>query len=155
VDKTLLRLPGVGRLLRFAIVERFCRLLAAMVEGGVPLPDALDVATASTKNVVFQRRLSSARDSVIRGGGLAGPIAATKLFPSAAQQMIRVGESTGSLDTQLKAAGRFFERELDYRLKKFTDKFEPVVILIVGFIVGFVAVALVSAMYGIYQSGSI
>ena len=155
LDGLLLRLPGIGKLMRYSIIERFCRLLAAMVEGGVPLPDAIEVATDGTNNAVFQRGLSGARDEVIRGAGLAGPITATGLFPAAALQMIRVGESTGSLDRQLKASGQFFARELDYRLKRFTDMFEPVVILIVGFIVGFVAVALVSAMYGIYQSGNI
>lgn len=155
IDRALLRLPGLGKLMRYAIIERFCRLLSAMVEGGVPLPDALEVATEATNNAVFQRRLAGARDEVIRGGGLSGPIHATKLFPAAALQMIRVGESTGSLDTQLKASGQFFARELDYRLKRFTDMFEPVVILVVGFIVGFVAVALVSAMYGIYQTANI
>jgi type IV pilus assembly protein PilC len=155
LDRFILRLPGIGRLWRYAIIERFCRLLAAMVEAGVPLPDALDVATASTNNAVFKRALAGARDEVIRGGGLSDPIGDTKLFPAAAQQMIRVGESTGTLDTQLKSSGSFFERELDYRLKRFTDMFEPVVILAVGFIVGFVAVALVSAMYGIYQSNGL
>lgn len=155
IDRALLRLPGLGKLMRYAIIERFCRLLSAMVEGGVPLPDALEVATEATNNAVFQRRLAGARDEVIRGGGLSQPMQATKLFPAAALQMIRVGESTGSLDTQLKASGLFFARELDYRLKRFTDMFEPVVILVVGFIVGFVAVALVSAMYGIYQSSNI
>jgi type IV pilus assembly protein PilC len=65
--------------------------------------------------------------------------------------MLRVGEETGSLDTQLEVAAQFYERELDYKIKKVTDLFEPAVIIVMGSIVGFVALALVSAMYGIYS----
>ena len=89
--------------------------------------------------------------AMLRGEGLATPIAETELFPGGAVQMLRVGESTGTLDQQLESAGIFYERELTYRLKKLTDLVEPVVILGVGFIVGFVAIALVSAMYGIFN----
>jgi type IV pilus assembly protein PilC len=65
--------------------------------------------------------------------------------------MLRVGEATGTLDQQLESAAQFYERELDYRMKRFTDLFEPAVILFVGLIVGFVAIALVSAMYGVFR----
>ena len=65
--------------------------------------------------------------------------------------MIRVGESTGTLDHQLESSANFYERELEYRLKRFTDLFEPAVIVGVGFVVGFIAIALVSAMYGIFD----
>jgi type IV pilus assembly protein PilC len=149
-DRIMLRLPSLGIVIRFAIVERFCRILAVMVQAGVPLPDAMAVATECTNNRLFQRRLAAARDEMIRGGGLARPIIATELFPSAANQMIRVGEATGTLDQQLVVASDFLGRELDYRLKKFTDMFEPVIIVAMGLVVGFVAVALVQAMYGVY-----
>jgi type IV pilus assembly protein PilC len=76
---------------------------------------------------------------------------ATGLFPAAARQMMRVGETTGSLDAQLDAAATFYERELNYRLKRLTDLFEPVVVLTVGAAVGFVAIAQVAAMYSIYH----
>ena len=66
--------------------------------------------------------------------------------------MVRVGEETGTIDTQLEAAASYYARELEYRLKRLTDLFEPAVILFMGFIVGFVAVALISAMYGIFNS---
>ena len=88
---------------------------------------------------------------MMRGDGLAEPIAATGLFPGAARQMLRVGEETGTLDSQLEAASFYFERELDYKIKRFTTLFEPVMIGFVGLVVGFVAIALVSAMYGIFN----
>jgi type IV pilus assembly protein PilC len=88
---------------------------------------------------------------MLRGGGLAEPLSATGLFPAAARQMFRVGENTGSLDKQMETAAFYFDRELDYKLKRFTSLFEPLVILVAGGVVGFIAVALVSAMYGIFN----
>ena len=75
----------------------------------------------------------------------------TGLFPGAARQMFRVGEETGTLDAQLDDAAAFYDRELDVKLKRFTSLFEPAVIIFMGVVVGFVAIALVSAMYGIYK----
>jgi type IV pilus assembly protein PilC len=150
-DKVLLKIPAIGSLIHTAIIERFCRLLASMTVAGVPLPEAIAVTTAATNNVVFRRALTEARAAMLRGEGLAGPLASTGLFPGAARQMFAVGESTGNLDDQLQAAANYLDRELDYRIKRFTTLVEPAVIIGVGLIVGFVAVALVSAMYGIFH----
>jgi type IV pilus assembly protein PilC len=150
-DALLLRLPGVSGLVHLAAIERFCRVLAALVHTGVPLPDAVQVAADSTNNRVFQAKLGAAREAMMRGEGLARPITATGIFPPAARQMIRVGESTGSLDTQLHNAAIFYERELSFRIKRFTDMFEPAIIVSVGGMVAFVAIAQISAMYSIYN----
>ena len=150
-DRGLLALPRIGALIRIALVERFCRILSVMVQAGVPLPDALQVAGETTGNRVFRSGLDTIRSEMIRGAGLAGPLAASNLFPAAARQMIRVGESTGTLDEQLFSASDYYGRELEYKLKRFTDLFEPVMIMFMGLVVGFVAIALVSAMYGIFN----
>ena len=131
-DATLLGLPAVGKLVKLIAVERFCRVLATLVQSGVPLPDAVQVSADSTNNWVFQSKLSTVRDAMMRGDGLARPIQASGIFPPAARQMIRVGETTGSLDHQLENAAKFYERELSYELKRFTDMFEPAVLIIVG-----------------------
>lgn len=154
IDSALLKLPVLGETVKFAVVERFCRVMASMVQSGVPLPDAMVVAGNSANNAVYRRALGGAREAMIRGEGIARPIAATNLFPIAAVQMFRVGENTGSLDAQLGTAADFFEQELDYKIKKMTTLFEPAVIIMMGLLVGFVAIALVSAMYGIFRSAS-
>ena len=154
-DAFLLKVPILGVTIRFAIIERFTRLLASMVTAGVPLPDAMFVATESLRNVVFEQAMHKARLQMIEGAGLAAPIAATRLFPGVAIQMIRVGENTGTLDTQLEIAAKYYEGELDYKIKKLTTSIEPAVVLVMGFVVGFVAIALVSAMYGIFRTASI
>jgi type IV pilus assembly protein PilC len=150
-DLLMLHTPGLGMMLQYAVVERFCRILASMVQAGVPLPDAMLVAADSSTNSVYRRALHRVRDLMIRGDGLARPIAEARIFPAGANQMLRVGEATGTLDRQLRTAATFYERELDYRMKRFTDLFEPAVIVVVGVVVGFVAIALISAIYGIYR----
>ncbi|MGD0378661.1 MAG: type II secretion system F family protein [Acidimicrobiales bacterium] len=150
-DRLLLRLPVVGDLMKTSILERFCRILHAMVTAGVPLPEALQVTGDATTNSVYKRGLFVARAAMMRGEGLAAPLASTGLFPAAARHMFLVGESTGTMDDQLNSAATYFDRELDYKLKQFTALFEPIVIVFVGLIVGFVAIALISAMYGIYR----
>ena len=150
-DRVVLKIPVIGNLIHTAIIERFCRLLASMTVAGVALPEALAVTTAATNNTVFRRGLTEARAAMMRGEGMAGPLAATGLFPGAAKQMFAVGEGTGNLDEQLQAAANYLDRELDYKIKRFTTVIEPGVIIMVGFLVGFVAIALISAMYGIFH----
>jgi type IV pilus assembly protein PilC len=132
-DRMILSIPVIGDLVTHSILERFCRVLSSMAR------------------VVWREKLREAREAMLRGEGLAHPIAATGLFPAAARQMFRVGEETGTLDDQLEGAANYFERELDYKINRFTGMFEPAVIVFMGLVVGFVAIALVTAMYGIFR----
>jgi type IV pilus assembly protein PilC len=150
-DRLLLAIPVVGTTIQFALVERFCRILASMVSAGVSLPDALRVATESLRNKVYIRSLSTVNEAMLEGQGISTPLAKTSLFPATAVQMLRVGEETGTLDNQLEVTAQYYETELDYKIKKLTSLFEPAVIVVMGLLVGFVAVALVSAMYGIFN----
>ena len=150
-DRMILSIPVVGDLVTYVILERFCRVLSSMSGAGVPIPDALAVTTDGTNNVVWKEKLVIAREKMMRGEGLSHPIAETELFPAAAKQMFRVGEETGTLDVQLDTAANYFERELDFKITRFTNMFEPAVIIFMGLVVGFVAIALVTAMYGIFK----
>jgi len=151
IDRLLLKVPVLGSTIKFVLVERFCRILSSMVGAGVNLPDAVRVGTESLRNLVFVRALHQVREAMLHGEGLAGPLAATGIFPSTAARMIRVGEETGTLDDQLATTAQFYETELDYKIKKLTSLFEPIVIIVMGGLVGFVAIALISAMYGIFN----
>lgn len=151
-NRVTLRVPLIKEIVLFSVVERVTRILGAMSRAGVPLPDAMAAAIQGANNWVFEQGLQSAQERMLEGEGLAGPISDTGLFPEAAIQMMRVGENTGTLDIQLENASDYYSRELEYKLKKLTTLFEPAVIVIMGIVVGFVAVALVQAMYGIYAS---
>jgi type IV pilus assembly protein PilC len=150
-DRMILSMPVIGDLMTHVILERFCRVLSSMSSAGVPIPDALTVTNDGTNNSVWKEKLAGAREAMMRGEGLAQPMAETGLFPAAARQMFRVGEETGTLDVQLETAANYFERELDYKITRFTNMFEPAVIVFMGAVVGFVAIALVTAMYGIFN----
>jgi type IV pilus assembly protein PilC len=155
-DGLLLKLPVISPVVRFAIVERFCRILASMVQAGVPLPDAMIVVNESTRNLVYEKALMRVREEMLEGEGIATPIARANLFPPTVTQMVRVGENTGTLEHQLETAASYYEHELDFKIKKLTALFEPAMIVIMGAVVGFVAIALVSAMYGIFrQAGTL
>jgi type IV pilus assembly protein PilC len=150
-DTLLLKVPVLGDLLQHVILERFCRILSSMLTAGVQLPEAMRVTTDAVNNHVYKVGLGEAREAMLRGEGLARPLSDSGLFPPSAKQMFRVGENTGTLDQQLETAAGYFERELDYKIKRFTSLFEPAVLIFMGGIVGFVAIALVSAMYGIFN----
>ena len=151
LDKILLKLPVVGDLTQTAILERVCRVLSSMLRAGVDLPRSMTITADSANNAVYREALYGIRDEMMEGQGLAGPIARTGLFPGAARQMFRVGEETGSLDQQLEVAAAYYNRELETKLERATSLFEPAIIIVMGIVVGFVAVALISAMYGIYN----
>lgn len=151
IDSLVLRIPIAGDLIKNVLVERICRVLSSMIQAGVSLPEALIVTSDSVTNDVYKKGLDTIRDEMLEGRGLADPVATSDLFPSAARQMMRVGEETGTLDEQLQTASQYYARELDFKIKRFTGLFEPAIIIVMGLVVGFVAIALISAMYGIYR----
>lgn len=150
LDSFMLRIPVAGSLIELVALERFCRVLATLVRTHVHLPEALELSGSSTGNKVFESAIAEARTKVLHGEGLASPLEQAKIFPSAAIQIFRIGEESGQLGSQLNQAAAFYSDELDHRLKNFTALLEPATLLFIGGGVGFVAIALVSAMYGIY-----
>ena len=150
-DALVLRVPLIRDVIRFSVAERYTRILGAMLRAGVPVPEATSSAIEATNNRVFAEQLSVAREATLRGEGISRPVMETGLFPLPVEKMLRVGEESGTLDQQLDAAAAYCEGERTYRLKRLTTLFEPIVIVVMGGIVGFVAIAMVSALYGIYD----
>jgi len=151
LDGLLLKTPIFGKIFSLIALERFCRVLSTLVRTDVPLPDALDLAGRATGNKVFENVIETARVQVLNGEGLASPLGESGLFPSAAIQIFRVGEESGELEAQLEQAASYYGDELDHKMKNFTALIEPITLIVLGGGVGFVAVALISAMYGIYS----
>jgi type IV pilus assembly protein PilC len=153
IDNFVLKIPIFGSVLELIALERFSRVLGSLADAGVPLPDALLLSASATGNRRYENSVKATREGVLQGQGLADPLEATKTFPAEAIQIIRVGEQSGQLVQQLGHAAEYYAKEVDFKLKNITSLIEPVILLVVGGGVGFVAIALVSAMYGIY-SGS-
>jgi type IV pilus assembly protein PilC len=148
-DLISLRAPIIGPIVLSAVLNRFSRTLAMVLKAGVPLGQTFDAVIAGTGNKVFQRGLATVKEQMTGGEGFAGPLLRTHLFPPMLTQMVRVGEETGTLDTYLEQAADFYEEELDYRIRAMTSLIEPVMTVAVGLVVGFIAVSLISAMYGL------
>jgi len=148
-DLLSLKAPIIGPIVLSAVLNRFARTLAMVLKAGVPLGQTFDAVIAGTGNKVFQRGLGTVKEQMTGGEGFAGPLLRTHLFPPMLTQMVRVGEETGTLDTYLEQAADFYEEELDYRIRAMTSLIEPVMTVAVGLVVGFIAVSLISAMYGL------
>ena len=151
LHRFLLTNPVTGTVVTYASTERFTRVLGSLLEAGVPLPNALPTAVDASTNLVFREKLTDAMELVLGGDGFGDPLAATELFPNTVIQMIRVGERSGELAVQLDNAANFYSEELDYAIEKMTAMFEPLTVILIGAVVGFVALAMISAMYGIYN----
>lgn len=149
-DSLAMKLPVIGNLFQLISLERFCRVLSSLSSAGVPLPVAIGLSADSTNNTLFKTNMVTVREALVRGGGLYEPMAETGLFPIAARQMIQVGERTGMLGNQLGKAASYYEREVKFNMKRATELFQPAVILLVAAVVGFIAIAQVSAMYSIF-----
>jgi type IV pilus assembly protein PilC len=148
-DQLSIKAPIIGPIVLSAVLNRFARTLAMVLKAGVPLGQTFEAVIASTGNKVFQRGLTTVKEQMTSGEGFAGPLLRTKLFPPMLTQMVRVGEETGTLDTYLEQAADFYEEELDFRIRAMTSLIEPVMTVAVGIVVGFIAISLISAMYGL------
>jgi type IV pilus assembly protein PilC len=151
-DHLLLKLPVLGTIVVFAIVERFTRTLATMLRAGIPISQTFDVASASAGNIRFRRGLDSVRDRMVTGDGFSEPLAATGLFAPMVIRMVRVGEETGTLDQSLEQIADFLAEEMDYKVRNMIALMEPALVIAVGAAVGFVAISVVLPMYGLLKA---
>ena len=151
-QRVILRVPVVGGLVKLGIETRFARTLGILLRAGVPIARAFDIAMTGTGNEKYVRRLGPVRERLLSGDGISGPLLASGLFGSLLIQMVKVGEETGTLDRYLDQASDFMDDDLDYRTKQMVTIIEPMLILGVAMAVGFVALSVVTPMYGILHA---
>ena len=152
VHPLLLNLPVFGDIIRKVAVARFTRTLGTMISSGVPILDALNICAKTAGNKVVERDVQRARVSISEGKTMAEPLGASAVFPPMVVQMIGVGESTGALDAMLQKVADFYEDEVDNAVGAMKQMIEPIMILVLGTIIG----ALVIAMYlPIFKMGSV
>jgi type IV pilus assembly protein PilC len=149
-DRLMLRLPVIGRINLLSELGRCCRTMALLFKVGLPLPEIMSLATHSSNNRVVVEALTEVRQDMIRGEGLSRPMARRELFLPLMVQMVGVGEETGNLDNTLTTVAESFETEADDRTNTAVGLIQPVMTIIIGIIVAFVALALIMAMYSIY-----
>jgi type IV pilus assembly protein PilC len=142
VDATLLRLPIIGLVLRKIAVARFCRTLATLISSGVPILDGLEITAKTSGNAVIEDAVMVTRKSIERGETISAPLKETNVFPSMVTQMIGVGEATGALDTMLAKIADFYEEEVDTAVAGLLTLLEPVMIAVLGVIVGGIVISM-------------
>ena len=151
-DYAVLRLPVLGSIVQYSIIERFMRTLATMLGAGIPISQTFDVAIASAGNTRYKRGLEAVRQRMVTGDGFSEPLEATGLFAPMMIRMVRVGEETGTLDNSLDQIADFLSEEMDYKVRNMIALMEPALIIAVGAAVGFVAISVIMPMYGLLQT---
>ena len=142
VDGGLLRFPIIGNIMRKIAVARFCRTLATLISSGVPILDGLHITAKTAGNVIIEDAVMVTRTSIEHGETIAAPLKETAVFPAMVVQMIGVGETTGALDTMLAKIADFYEEEVDTAVAGLLTLLEPIMIAILGVIVGGIVIAM-------------
>ncbi len=142
VDRVLLKLPIFGDLIRKASVAKFTRTLGTLIASGVPLLEALTICAKTAGNKVIEGVLLDARISISGGKTISEPLAKSETFPKMVTHMIAVGESTGALDNMLGKIADFYEEEVDQAVASLTALLEPMMMVFLGVIIGFIVIAM-------------
>jgi type IV pilus assembly protein PilC len=142
VHKILLKMPVLGNVLQKIAVARFTRTLGTLLSSGVPILDALDIVAKTAGNVIIEEGLMYAKARIAEGRNLADPLREANVFPSMVVQMVGVGEQTGALDTMLNKIADFYEDEVDVAVAAMTSMLEPILMVIIGGMVGTVLVSM-------------
>ena len=142
LDRLKLRLPVFGQLTQKVIVARFTRNLSTMLANGIPILRALEIVDEAAGNVVYETAIKRIRESVKEGESIADPMEASRLFPPMVPAMIAVGEESGDLDGMLTKVADFYDAEIDSTVKVLTSLLEPILISVMGAVVGFIVISL-------------
>jgi type IV pilus assembly protein PilC len=152
VDGLMLKMPVLGPMFRKIAVARFCRTLATLLASGVSILEALDITARTAGNAVVERALNITRKSIEGGETIAVPLKETGVFPPMVVQMIGVGEATGALDTMLGKIAEFYEEEVDVAVAGLLTLLEPLMIALLGGIVGGIVIAMYMPIFALISN---
>ncbi len=142
IDPILLKLPIFGNLIRKQSIARLARTLSTLLSSGVPIIDALEITARSSGNWVVEDAILKARSSIKGGENIADPLSKTAVFPPMVTQMIAIGEASGGLDEMLSKVADFYDAEVDQAVENLTSALEPVIMIVLGGIVGFIVISM-------------
>ena len=151
-QRFLLRVPfKIGDIFQKVALARWSRTFSALMGAGVPLLQAIDITAKTAGNVVVEEAMGNVMTSVKAGGTIAQPLMESPVFPSMVGHMVKVGEETGALTTMLTKIGEFYEDQVAASVKALTSILEPVMIVIVGGVVGFIVISMYLPLFSIYD----
>ncbi len=152
-DGLVLRMPILGPMVKKVIIARFARTLGILLRSGVPIIQALEVVKKTAGNRVVEAGVAGAQDSVREGQGLSVPLGKSGVFPPMVIRMVAVGEETGNLDVILNRMGIFYDQEANITVGRLTSVLEPILIVFMGGIVGFIVISLLLPMFTSVMQG--
>ena len=152
LDALQLKIPILGMLLRKIAVARFCRTLSTLTASGVPILDGLEITAKTSGNAIIEDAIMAVRSRVEEGRTISDPLRETKVFPPMVVQMINVGEQTGALDQMLSKIADFYEDEVDVAVAGLVKLLEPLMIVVLGGIIGVIVTAMYLPLYTILGS---
>ena len=147
LSKIKLKIPVVKGLNEKIIVTRFTRTLSTVLSSGITLIQGLQIVSKIVGNKVVEYKLLDVKDQLMKGVGLSEPLKETGIFPPMLYSMIKIGEESGSLDEILDKTADFYDEELDTAVQQFTAILEPVMILVMGVVVGFIVISIALPMF--------
>ncbi|NNK84057.1 MAG: type II secretion system protein GspF, partial [Desulfobacterales bacterium] len=150
-DKILLIMPGLSVLTKKLAIARFSRTLGSLLENGVSMLPALEIAKNTAENVLISDNVEEAAEEVGKGQALSTALAAKDIFPSLSIQMIQVGEQSGKLEEMLNKVADVFENEVETTVMRMTTMLEPIMILVMGVIVGFIVLSICLPIFEMNQ----
>jgi type IV pilus assembly protein PilC len=151
-DRLILRLPAqIGDVIQKVALARWSRTFSGSVAAGVPMLQAIKLTGETAGNIVLEQAMEDVYASVKRGGSLAGPIENNAIFPAMVGHMVAVGEETGQLEHMLAKIADFYETEVDAKVKALTSLIEPLMIVFVGGVVGFIVIAMYLPIFSLYD----
>ncbi len=142
IDKLALKLPVVGNLIRKVSVAKFTRTLGTLIASGVPLIEGLEICARTSGNKVVEKAVFNTIEAIKEGESIAAPLSRESIFPPMVTQMIDVGENSGSLDIMCNKIADFYDEEVDNAVAALTSLLEPMLMVFLGFVVGFIVVAM-------------
>jgi type IV pilus assembly protein PilC len=149
LDSTLLHMPVIGLILRKIAVARFTRTLGTLISSGVPILEGLSITARTAGNAVIEKAILRTRKAVEEGRSLVDPLKESEVFPGMVTQMIGVGEQTGAMDTMLQKIADFYEDEVDAAVKDLLTALEPVMIVILGVVVGGIVISMYLPLFSL------
>jgi type IV pilus assembly protein PilC len=151
-DQLILKLPVFGGIAIERSMAMFCQTASMLLKAGLRLPPIIDIVIQTNQNRVLRQAFVTVRERLIQGEGLSQPMAENKIFPQLLVEMVTVGEKTGSMDTSLATLADFYENKVDGKIDTLISLIEPTLTVIVGGVVIFIALSMVTPMYSILKA---
>jgi len=151
-DNLVLKLPVFGPMIRKIIISRFCRSLSTLLKSGVPVLQSLDVVKNIAGNYAVVKSIEEAEKSIIEGQSISLPLQKSGVFPPMVTRMISIGEETGSIDALLEKIADFYEREVEDIVSRLSSMLEPVLIVGMGGVVGFIILSIMLPMFSVINN---